>query len=62
MDVSQVASLSMYMSQASLLQNVGTAVLDMSLDQGASQAEDMIATSLEALANPYAGQNIDIAV
>lgn len=61
MDVMGIASLSMYMSQANLMQSVGTAVLDMALDGGEMQGQDM-AKLLENSVNPDVGSNIDISL
>ena len=59
MDVGAIASLSTYMAQANLIQNVGTAVLDMALDQGAAMSEG-VAAIMESDVNPAIGSNIDL--
>lgn len=61
MDVMGIASLSMYMSQANLMQDIGTAVLDMALEGGDMQGQDM-AKLLENSVNPDIGSNIDISL
>ncbi len=61
MDVTGIASMSMYMSQAKLLQDLSTATLDMALDGATSQGQNEAAL-MEASVNPDVGQNIDICV
>ena len=61
MDVSGIASMSMYMSQAKLMQDLGTAVMDMALDTTGTQAQSDVAL-MEASVNPDIGGNIDLLV
>ncbi len=61
MDVSGIASLSMYMSQAKLMQEVSTEALDMALGSTSSQGQN-VAAMMEASVNPDIGGNIDISV
>lgn len=61
MDVSSIANMSMAMSQTKLLQDVGTAVMDMALESQAMSLGDMT-QSLETMVNPDIGSNIDISV
>ena len=61
MDVNSIAAMSMAMSQAQLLQNVGTAVMDMAMESQTMEVANMTG-SLESLANPDVGQNIDLLV
>lgn len=61
MDVSSIASLSMYMSQAKVMQDVGTAVLDMAIDANLAQGQN-VASILESSVNPDIGSNIDLLV
>ncbi len=61
MDVSSIASMSMYMSQANLMQDLGTAVLGMALDTMDMQGQSA-ASILESSVNPDIGSNIDIQV
>ncbi len=58
MDVGAIASMSTYMAQAELMQNLGTAVLDMALDSTASMGQS-VASILESDVNPNIGSNID---
>lgn len=59
MDVGAIASLSTYMAQANLIQDIGTAVLDMALDQGSAMSEG-VAAIMESDVNPAIGSNIDL--
>ena len=61
MDVSSIASLSMYMAQSNLMQDIGTAVLDMALDANLAQGQNA-ASILESSVNPDIGSNIDLLV
>ncbi|MBQ9632975.1 MAG: YjfB family protein [Lachnospiraceae bacterium] len=61
MDVSGIASLSMYMSQAKVMQEMGTAVLGMAIEQATDQGQNAAAI-MEASVNPDVGQNIDLMV
>ena len=61
MDVSGIASMSMYMAQANLMQDLGTAVLDMALDTDQLQGQTA-ASLLEQSVNPDIGSNIDLLV
>ncbi|MCR5053300.1 MAG: YjfB family protein [Lachnospiraceae bacterium] len=64
-----IAGLSTYMSQAKVMNSLGTAVLKMNLDMMSDVGEMLTDTmnampgaSLESLVNPAVGGNIDIAV
>ena len=64
-----IARLSMNMSQAQTLQNVGVAVLDQALDTQKMQSQGMAeiinsapSPSLETLVNPSIGRNIDLTI
>ena len=61
MDVSSIASLSMYMSQAKVMQEMGTAVMGMAID-AATQEGQNAAALMEAAVNPGVGGNIDLLV
>lgn len=61
MDVSSIASMSMYMAQAKVMQEVGTAVLDMAIDSNLAQGQN-VASILESSVNPDIGSNIDLLV
>ena len=61
MDVSSIASLSMYMAQANVLQDVGTAVLDMAIESNQMQGQNA-AVLMESAVNPDIGSMIDISV
>ena len=67
MDVTSVAALSTYLSRAETYNDVGYAVLDMSMDdlkiQGAGVAQ-MIASApgMELSVNPGIGGNFDISI
>ena len=61
MDVGSIASLSMYMSQTKLMQDLGTAALDMVLDSAQSQGISE-AAMMELSVNPDIGSNIDLSV
>ena len=64
-----IPALSMQMSQARLLSDVGVAVLDMQMDATRSQAasevaslDSMPAAAMELSVNPSVGGNLDISV
>ena len=59
MDVGTIASLSTYMSQATLMQNFSTAVLDMSMESAGAMG-DSVAAIMESDVNPAIGSNIDL--
>ena len=61
MDVAGIASLSMAMSQSKLMQDIGTAALDMTLENAVSQGQ-VSAQMMEVSVYPELGQNIDISV
>ena len=59
MDVMGIASVAMYAANASNLSDIGTAVLDMAIDQDNAQGSAM-AAMLENSVNPAVGGNIDV--
>ena len=61
MDVNSIAAMSMAMSQTQLLQDVGTAVMDMAMENQVMEVSQMT-DSLESLVNPDIGGNIDLLV
>lgn len=54
-----IAALSMNMSAASFINELGTAVLDKSLEQSEDMSQSMI-KMMEASVTPHLGQNLDI--
>ena len=61
MDVMDIANLAVNMSQTKLMTDIGTAVLDMTLDTFEGQADEM-AELLESAAPPDLGHNFDISI
>lgn len=60
-----IAALSMSMAQTNLMNSVGIAMLDKSLDLTADLGENltaMIDQSMELSVNPHIGANIDISI
>ena len=64
MDTMDIATASVGMSQASVMNNIGTAVLAKSLDNMKQSGEGMIdmmnRSTMERSVNPNLGSNIDI--
>lgn len=54
-----IANYSMMMSQTKLMNDISTAVLDMSMESFEGMASEMIKL-MESSVQPYLGQNIDI--
>lgn len=61
MDVMDIAGLATTMSQTQLMNNVSTAVLNMTLDSFEGQASE-ITKLMESSVQPYLGQNFDMRV
>ena len=56
--IDSIANLSVSMSQQTLMTNISTAVLDMTLDSFEGQASEMVKL-MEASVQPNLGQNIN---
>ena len=56
-----IAEISVVNSQASLMRDVGTAVLSMSLDTLETTGENMV-KMMELSVNPHIGSNFDVSV
>lgn len=56
--IDNIANLSVSMSQQTLMTNISTAVLDMTLDSFEGQASEMVKL-MEASVHPDLGQNIN---
>lgn len=60
-----IPALSMAMSQSNIMNNVGIAMLDKSLDLNQNLGEQLTAAidhSMELSVNPYVGANFDVSV
>lgn len=56
-----IADISVVNSQASLMRDIGTAVLSMSLDTVETTGENMV-KMMEQSVNPHIGSNFDVSV
>lgn len=56
-----IAEISVVNSQASLMRDIGTAVLSMSLDTVEAAGENMV-KMMELSVNPHIGSNFDVSV
>lgn len=61
MDVMDIANLATNMSQAQLMTDISTAVLDMTLDTFEGQANEVVEL-MESVAPPDLGHNFDISI